>query len=77
MKKYGIHAYYQPKNNIYVLHYFGKAIQNFSEENFYEIPPFERMRMLEPLMKVGMNTNLGNKNRDFITGPHQVGHKIK
>jgi len=77
MKRYKVHAYYQPKNNTYVLHYFGRAIQNFSESNFYEIPPAERMKMIEPLMKVGLNNNLKNKNYEAIIGPHKNGHRIR
>lgn len=76
IKRYGISAYYTPKYNMYVLHLDGRAIQNFSENNFYEIPKMERMKMLEPLIKVGLNSNLSNKNHNQIIGPYKTGHKI-
>lgn len=76
IKRYGLQAYYQPKHNLYVLHLNGRAIQNFSEKNFYEIPQMERMRMLEPLIKVGLANNLTNRNYEQVIGPYRVGFKI-
>lgn len=74
-KKYKIHAYYLPRKNLYVIHLWGKAIQNFSEDNFYQIPPAERMKMIEPLIKVGLNNNLASKSRDMLTANY-YGHAI-
>lgn len=66
-KSLGLQAYYTPKRNLYVFHIRGMAVQNFSEDNFYEIPKDERMRMLQPLIKIGLTNNLGNKNKEMLT----------
>lgn len=74
-KSVGLQAYYTPKRNLYVFHIRGQAVQNFSEDNFYDLPKDERLRMLEPLVKIGLHTNLGNKNHDMLFA-NSVGHKI-
>lgn len=67
-KKYGFGAYYYPDKDVYVVHYKGRAIQNFNSQQFRDVPPKVRNQMWLPLLKLGLNNNLAEhvKNQVFI-----------
>lgn len=58
-KKYGFSAYYLPDNDTYVVHFRGRAIQNFNSQQYRELGPTYRTTMWLPLLRVGLNHNLG------------------
>lgn len=74
--KHKLSAIYYPENDVYALDRKGRAVQNFTSKTFYDIPKLARERMLNPLIKVGMNQNLGEKIKEQILVPRKHGIAI-
>lgn len=64
--RYGLNAFYVPDVDVYCVHRRGRAVQNFSTSQFYDLPKWVRARMFNPLVKVGMNQNMGESYRDQL-----------
>ena len=47
---------------MYVLHKRGLAIQNFNPDQFYQIPPPARRRLIIGILKRGLTHNIGEKS---------------
>lgn len=75
-KKYNIKAFYIPDGDIYCLHKNGYPIQNFTSSQFHEIPMPLRFRMLQPLQKIGVNHNLGEKLYRQMENTQMYGQRI-
>ena len=76
--KYGMEAYFIPSTGVYTLTRKGRAIQNFTYQQFCQIPLARRMWEYNALIKCGLNKNLGEggiKNQVFI--PRMQGIKIR
>ena len=66
-EKYRLNANYFPEDDIWSIHKKGRAVQNFTSDQFYQVPRRARMSQFEPLVRVGMNGNLqSNPNQVFI-----------
>ena len=74
--KHKLSAIYYPDSDAYCIDRKGRAVQNFNTKSFYEIPKLGRERMLNPLIKVGLNQNLGEKNRDQFIVDRKHGIRI-
>lgn len=74
--KYKLSAIYYPETDCYALDRKGRAVQNFTSKTFYEIPKLARVRMFNPLIRVGMTHNLGEKIKDQIIVDRKHGIKI-
>lgn len=74
--KYKLNANYIPDGDIWVIHKQGRAVQNFTTDQFYQIPKRARMSQFEPLVRIGLANNLGaaHKNQVFIN--RKFGRKI-
>jgi hypothetical protein len=55
----GLSANYRADKNFYVVHKRGYSIQNFTPEQFYQIPKPKRKQMLVAIMQRGLTHNLG------------------
>jgi hypothetical protein len=75
-KKYGLSAFYLPRKDVYLIHYKGRALQGFNSEVFYQVPPDARERQFTPLMKLGLNNNIDEKNRDNLYTKKKLGKLI-
>lgn len=70
-------ANYVTAKNMYIVHKRGYAIQNFSADQFYQIPPPARRRLIIGLLKRGLTHNIGEKNiKDDLSINSQVGIRI-
>lgn len=70
-------ANYLYDGDIYMIHKDGKAVQNFTTSQFYEIPKRERIRDWERLIRIGLVNNLGEKNvKEQLLMPIKFGHVI-
>ena len=58
-RKYGLNALYIPSDDVYCVHRKGRAVQNFTSQQFYDFPRGYRESMYRPLVKVGLRQNLG------------------
>lgn len=74
--KYKLGAIYYPETDTYALDRKGRAVQNFTSKTFYEIPKLGRTRMFAPLIRVGMNQNLGEKIKEQVLINRKHGIKI-
>lgn len=74
--KYGFEAIYFPAKDLYSIRYKGRGIQNFNSKNFYTLPKRHRENMLRPLMKVGLNLNVGEKRLQNLIYQQKIGKKI-
>ena len=62
---------------MYVLHKRGYAIQNFNVDQFYQVPPPARRRLIIGILKRGLIHNVGEKNtKDNININSQLGIRI-
>ena len=75
-KKYNLGSFYLPHKDTYMLHYAGRALQGFNSQVFWQIPPDARERMMTPLMKLGLNNNIDEKNRDNLYTKRRLGKLI-
>jgi len=75
-KKHGLKANYLFEGDIYVVHKDGYAVQNFTSEQFYQIPKRVRMEQYEPLVRLGLNVNLQANHKKQMVVPWHFGHKI-
>ncbi len=76
-EKLGINAYYMPDGDIYVVTKNGKAVQNFTSDQFYQIPWRFRLNEWRSIIKVGLVQNMGEKT--VVNQIHQklaLGKKI-
>lgn len=70
-------ANYVVDKNMYVLHKRGFAIQNFNADQFYQVPPSARKRLIIGILKRGLTHNLGEKNtKEKLSINSQVGIRI-
>lgn len=70
--------YYPPsglqKHDIYAVTLKGKAVVNFTSVNFYDISKSFRDKHFLPLIKIGMNHNLGEQSmKDQVHNPRAQG----
>jgi hypothetical protein len=75
-KKLGLSSFYFPKYNVYIIHFKGRALQGFTHDIFWQIPPDARERGLIPIMKLGLNNNIDEKNRDNLYTKKRLGKII-
>lgn len=75
-RRYGIQCFYIADGDVWCLHKNGYAVQNFTTDIFHQIPPVERMRMLLPLMTIGINHNLGERTYQQVEHLQQYGQRI-
>ena len=75
-KKYGLSSFYLPHKDIFMIHFKGRALQGFNSQVFWQIPPDARERMMTPLMKLGLNNNIDEKNRDNLYTKRRLGKLI-
>ena len=75
-KKLGLSAFYLPDRDVYMLHFKGRALQGFNSQVFWQIPPDAREKMLTPIMKLGLNNNIDEKNRDNLFTKKKLGKLI-
>lgn len=75
-KKYRINAFYIPDGDIYCLHKNGHPIQNFTSSMFHDIPVATRLAMLQPLLKIGVNYNMGNLSNYQMEYTQKYGQRI-
>ena len=59
-----------------MIHYAGRALQGFNSQVFWQIPPDAREKMLTPIMKLGLNNNIDEKNRDNLYTKKKLGKLI-
>ena len=66
-KRFKLNANYIPDGDIWMIHKQGRAVQNFTSNQFYQIPKRARLSQFEPLFRLGLNQNLiSNPNQMFI-----------
>ena len=75
-KKYQLSANFIFDGDIWVIHKDGFAVQNFTTEQFFQIPKRARENMYGPLVRIGLANNLGANHKDQMVIPHRFGHKI-
>lgn len=59
----GLECVYLPDNDCYSVMMQGRAVQNFSTYDFYHYPKKQRMREYEPLIKIGLASNLQERHK--------------
>lgn len=70
-------ANYVVAKNMYVIHKRGFAIQNFNVDQFHQIAPPARRRLIIGILKRGLTHNVGEKNiKDNLNINSQVGIRI-
>lgn len=70
-------ANYVAGKNMYVLHKRGFAIQNFSADQFYQIPPPARRRLIIGILKRGLTHNIGERGiKEKLNVNSQLGIRI-
>lgn len=70
-------SYQQGKFDIYSIHFRGRSILNVTNRNFYDIPKAKRFHEFIPLIKIGMNHNLGEyTTRDQVEIPRRQGVNV-
>lgn len=74
--RFKINAHYIPDGDIYVLHRKGRAVQNFTSDQFYQIPKFARLRFYNPLIKLGLNNNIDGHTHNQVFINKKLGKKI-
>lgn len=74
--KYDLQANYLFDGDIYQIHKDGYGVQNFTSDQFYQIPKRARMDQYEPLVKLGLNSNLQAHYKSQMVVPWRFGHKI-
>lgn len=74
---YKLNANYIPGDDIWVVHKGGRAVQNFTTDQFYQVPKRARLSMFEPLVRIGLANNLNQANHSqfFLRGV-RFGKKI-
>ena len=75
-KKYGYSSFYLPTKDIYMIHFKGRALQGFNSQVFYDMPKDAREKGLVPIMKLGLNNNIDEKNRDNLFTKRKLGKHI-
>lgn len=76
-QRYKLNANYIPDGDIWVVHKGGRAVQNFTTDQFYQMPKRARLAMYEPLVRIGLNNNLSNVNHDqFFLRGKKFGRKL-
>ena len=75
-KRLGLSSFYLPRTDVYMLHFKGRALQGFNSQVFWQIPPDAREKMLTPIMKLGLNNNIDEKNRDNLHTKRRLGKII-
>lgn len=60
-KRYKLSASYVAQKDMYMIHKDGKVVYAFYGYNFTALPMRQRFFEILPMMKVGLNNNLGEK----------------
>lgn len=69
--------YQENKFDIYSIHLNGRSVLNVTSKNFYDIPKSKRIMEFFPLIKVGLQQNLGESSlKDQIEIPRRMGIQI-
>jgi len=63
---YHLNSMYFPNKDVWYVHKKGRAIMSFTTSDFYQLPKNVRFKMFEPLLKVGLSRNLGEKYKDQL-----------
>lgn len=67
-------CYQEGKFDIYSISIHGKYLLNVTNKNFYEIPLAERLNQFIPLIRAGLNHNLGERTlKDQVEIPRRHG----
>lgn len=75
-RRYQLEAYFIPDNGVYTLTKRGRAVQNFNQEQFFQIPRAHRMKEYYGLI-AGLTHNLGEGTvKEQIFLPRKFGIKI-
>jgi hypothetical protein len=75
--EFGLSANYIAQKNMYILHKRGFAIQNFTADQFYQIPHPARRTLIIGILKRGLTHNLGEKQiKEKLNINSQVGIRI-
>ena len=78
ISKYKVEALYFPDDDIYSIRFRGQAIQNFTREQFYQIPERHRFNMIGQILRVGLMHNRGEQNlQNQLNLNRAMGKKIK
>jgi len=73
----GLSVNYRPDKNFYVVHKRGYSIQNFTPQQFYQIPKPKRKEMLLAIMQRGLTHNLGESSlKGKLHSRSSLGKKI-
>lgn len=76
-RELGLSANYVVPKNMYVIHKRGYAIQNFTPNQFYEISPSARRKLILGILKRGLTHNIGESRlRDNLFVNSQFGKRI-
>jgi hypothetical protein len=75
-KKQGLSAFYLPRKDTYLIHFKGRALQGFNTEVFYQMPPDAREKGLVPILKLGLNNNIDESNRNNLYTKKRLGKII-
>ena len=76
-KRYKLNANYIPTDDVWVIHKEGRAVQNFTTDQFYQIPKRARLSMFEPLVRIGLAKNLNQaRHEQFFLRGVRFGKKI-
>jgi hypothetical protein len=76
--KWKLEAYYIPEKDVYMLLRAGKAVNGFTTQAFFQIPPSLRFKEVEGILKLGLNHNLGERAmRDNVYQKRKLGIPIK
>jgi hypothetical protein len=59
-----------------MIHFKGRALQGFNSQVFYDMPKDAREKGLVPIMKLGLNNNIDEKNRDNLFTKRKLGKHI-
>lgn len=69
----GLSANYVAPKSMYTIHKRGFAIQSFTTDQFYTVPPSARRQLIMGILKRGLTHNIGEQNTKdklFINSQH-------
>lgn len=75
-KRQGLSAFYLPLKDTYMIHFKGRALQGFNTQVFYQMPPDAREKGLIPILKLGLNNNIDERNRNNLYTKRRLGKLI-
>lgn len=63
-KKFNLRGEYLTEKDIYRLTKNGRAVMAFHTDDFYQIPPRMRKNHIEPMIRMGLTLNLGERQHE-------------